>query len=213
VIDMARRPAKQNKTKAAKAAKVAKIASGETRAAWVPDQIEQWNVARLRPADRNPRKHPQKQLDKLAARYKVAGFTKPLLVRHDGRIIAGHGRWEAAKLAGLKTVPVIVAPKEWTDDQCRAELIADNALGDGSKWDEEELGAELALLTEAGIELEALGLDPLKDETAAAGETDTSPQLSGLSYSIVLRCRDEAHQSELLAKFESEGLTCEALIS
>jgi hypothetical protein len=26
-------------------------------------------------------------------------------------------------------VPVIVAPKEWTDDQCRAELLADNALG------------------------------------------------------------------------------------
>lgn len=201
---------KKNTTKAAKAAKAAE--PDTTAAAWVPDQIEQWDVERLRPADRNPRKHPQKQIEQLAARYKVVGFTKPMLVRHDGRIIAGHGRWEAAKIAGLKTVPVIVAPKEWTDDQCRAELLADNALGDGSKWDEEELGAELALLTGAGIDLKPLGFAPLK-EGAGDGEPDTSPQLQGLSYSVVIRCKDEAHQGELLARFEAEDLTCEALIS
>lgn len=200
---------KKNTTKAAKAAKAAKP---EGKAAWVPDQIEQWDVERLRPAERNPRKHPQKQIEQLAARYKIAGFTKPMFVRHDGRIIAGHGRWEAAKLAGLKTVPVIVAPKEWTDDQCRAELLADNALGDGSKWNEEELGAELALLSDAGIDLKALGFEPLKDGNAG-NDPDASPQLQGLSYSVVIRCKDEAHQGELLARFESEDLTCEALIS
>jgi ParB-like chromosome segregation protein Spo0J len=200
---------KRNTTKAAKAAKAATV---EVLAAWVPDQIEHWDVERLRPADRNPRKHPPKQIEQLAERYKAVGFTKPMLVRHDGRIIAGHGRWEAAKIAGLKTVPVIVAPKEWTDDQCRAELLADNALGDGSKWDEEELGAELALLTQAGFDLKPLGFAPLKDE--GGGESpDASAQLQGLSYAVVVRCKDEAHQGELLARFEEEGLTCEALIS
>lgn len=201
---------KKNTSKAAKAAKAAP--KNEVKAAWVPDVIEQWDVERLRPADRNPRKHPQKQIEQLAARYKIAGFTKPMFVRHDGRIIAGHGRWEAAKIAGLKTVPVIVAPTEWTDDQCRAELLADNQLGDGSKWDEEELGAELALLVAAGQDLKPLGFEPLKDNNPAS-DPDATPQLQGLSYSVVLRCRDEAHQGELLARFESEGLTCDALIS
>jgi hypothetical protein len=135
-----------------------------------------------------------------------------MLVRHDGRIIAGHGRWDAAKIAGLKQVPVIVAPKEWTDDQCRAELLADNALGDGSKWDEEELGAELALLNDAGFDLKAIGFEPLA-ETKPAGDPDATPQLQGLSYSVVIRCKDEAHQGELLGRFEGEGLTCDALIS
>lgn len=206
---MARR--KRNVTKASAAAKVAKP-KNETLAAWVPDKIEQWDVDRLRPADRNPRKHPKGQIEQLAARYKAVGFTKPMLVRHDGRIIAGHGRWEAAKLAGLKKVPVIVAPQEWTDDQCRAELLADNALGDGSKWDEEELGAELALLTDAGFDLKAIGFEPTA-ETAAADDPDASPQLQGLAYSVVIRCKDEAHQGELLERFEGEGLTCDALIS
>ena len=177
-------------------------------AVWVPNQIEQWATDRLQAAERNPRKHPQKQIEQLAARYAIAGFTKPMFVRHDGRIIAGHGRWEAAKLAGLSTVPVIVAPSEWTDEQCRAELLADNALGDGSKWDEDELGGELARLSDAGFDLEALGFAPL-----SVKPMDTTPQLDGLSYSIVLRCKDEAEQGELLARFEAEGMNCEALIS
>lgn len=200
----------KNASKATKAAQAAQP-KGRVQAAWVPDAIVQMSVARLKPADRNPRKHPQKQIEQLAERYKVVGFTKPMLVRHDGRIIAGHGRWEAAKLAGLKTVPVIVAPKEWTDDQCRAELLADNALGDGSKWDEEELGAELALLNDAGFDLKAIGFDALKKTEAES--PDASPQLQGLSYSVVVRCTDEAHQGQLLTRFEGEGLTCEALIS
>ena len=204
--------AKRNRTKAAKAAKAAKVSTTQGEIAkWMPDKIEHWDVERLRPADRNPRKHPKGQIEQLAARYKAVGFTKPMLVRHDGRIIAGHGRWEAAKIAGLKSVPVIVAPKEWTDDQCRAELLADNALGDGSKWDEEELGAELALLNDAGFNLKELGFEPLKAD--APEDPDASPKLEGLTYSVVLRCRDEAHQGELLARFEEEGLTCEALIS
>jgi hypothetical protein len=204
---MARRV--KNTAKANKAAKAA-APKGQI-AAWVPDKIEQWKVGDLRPAERNPRKHPQKQLEQLAARYKIVGFTKPMLIRHDGRIIAGHGRWEAAKLAGLKTVPVIVAPKDWSDQRCREELLADNALGDGSKWDEEELGAELKRLTAEGSDLKALGFAPLKD--AVTSDPDSTPQLQGLSYSIVVRCKDEAHQGELLARFEGEGLSCDALIS
>lgn len=205
--------AKKNTTKAANAVAAAEAAQPkpEAIAAWVPEQIQQWDVDRMRPAERNPRKHPQKQIEQLAARYKIVGFTKPMFVRHDGRIIAGHGRWEAAKLAGLKTVPVIVAPQEWTDEQCRAELLADNALGDGSKWDEEMLGAELAELSEAGMDLKALGFEPLKDGNKQPG--DTSPQLAGLSYSVVVRCRDEAHQGELLDRLDKEGLECQALIS
>jgi ParB-like chromosome segregation protein Spo0J len=192
-----------------KAAAIAGMLPKDAAAPWVASEIQQWDVDRLRPADRNPRKHPKKQIEQLAARYKAVGFTKPLFVRPDGRLIAGHGRLDAAKLAGLKTVPVIVAPDSWTDQQCREELLADNALGDGSKWDEEELAAELKELSAAGADLSELGFEPLKDLEAA----DNSPQLSGLKYQVLVKCRDEAHQGELLARLDKEGLDCDALIS
>lgn len=35
------------------------------------------------------------------------GFTNPILVSDDYEIIAGHGRFEAAKLLGLAGVPVV----------------------------------------------------------------------------------------------------------
>ena len=35
-------------------------------------------------------------------------FTNPLLISEDNELIAGHGRYEAAKLLGLAEVPVIV---------------------------------------------------------------------------------------------------------
>jgi len=35
------------------------------------------------------------------------GFVNPVLIGDDGQIIAGHGRVEAAKQLGLKTVPTL----------------------------------------------------------------------------------------------------------
>ena len=54
-------------------------------------------VEKLRPYERNPRKHPPKQIEKLAASIREFGFLIPVLIEADGRIIAGHARVEAAK--------------------------------------------------------------------------------------------------------------------
>ena len=54
-------------------------------------------VEELRPYERNPRKHPPKQIEKLAASIREFGFLIPVLIEADGRIIAGHARVEAAK--------------------------------------------------------------------------------------------------------------------
>ena len=41
-----------------------------------------------------------------------------------------------------------------------------------------------------------------------------APQLdSGMEYRVVVDCQDELQQTELLDRFESEGLKCRALIS
>jgi ParB-like chromosome segregation protein Spo0J len=196
-----------------------KIVSAAPR--WAPDKIEQWPVDRLLPAKRNARTHSAEQIEQLRLAMRKFGFPKPILVRHTRRIIAGHGRWEAAKLEGFKTVPVIIAPRAWTDAECRAYAIADNQLGLNSDWDAQLLTLELGELAELSVEPADLGFDDKQlvelGNLFASSETgqglDAAPQLGGLTYQVILVCRDEQHQRALLARFEKEGLTCRALIS
>src|SRR6202043_2784696 len=51
------------------------------------------------------------RLEELAASIRANGIIQPLIVRrHDGQfqLIAGERRWRAAKLAGLREVPVVI---------------------------------------------------------------------------------------------------------
>jgi hypothetical protein len=73
----------------------------------VADRIELWPIERLRPYERNPRTHSEAQLDQIAASMVEFGWTNPVLVDHQGGILAGHGRLLAAGKLGLAEVPVI----------------------------------------------------------------------------------------------------------
>ncbi len=66
--------------------------------------VEEQDLTSLRPYARNARTHSRKQIRQIAASIERFGFTNPVLVSDDGEIIAGHGRVEAAKLLGRKTV-------------------------------------------------------------------------------------------------------------
>jgi hypothetical protein len=46
----------------------------------------------LKPANRNARTHSAKQIGQIADSLRAFGWTNPILVNDDGRIIAGHGR-------------------------------------------------------------------------------------------------------------------------
>ena len=178
--------------------------------------IEIWALDRLKPYARNSRTHSKDQIARIAKSIEEFGFTNPILVAEDGTIIAGHGRSMAAALLKMTTVPVIVA-SGWTATQRKAYVIADNKIALDAGWDEELLKLELGELAETDFDLDLTGfnedaLDKLFGRIAQ-DVVDTSPQLSGLSYSVVVRCTSEEHQTEMLERFEGEGLKCEALIS
>jgi ParB/RepB/Spo0J family partition protein len=59
------------------------------------------------PDPRNPRHHSPDQIRRIAESFRAFGINAPILVDHRGKIVVGHGRWEAAKLAGYTQVPVI----------------------------------------------------------------------------------------------------------
>ena len=99
-------------------------------------------ISQLKPFKRNARTHTKRQIRQIAESIRVFGFVNPILVDRDNRIIAGHGRVEAAKLLGMDEVPTIRL-EDLSEEQIQAYVIADNRLGELAGWDREILAIEL----------------------------------------------------------------------
>jgi DNA modification methylase len=124
---------------------------------------------------RNPRRHSPRQIRQIAQSIKAFGFAVPILVDCHNRIVAGHGRFQAAQLLGLIEVPVIRL-EHLTDAQAKAFRIADNRLTEMSGWDDRLLAETLKELSEINLDfsIEATGF--------AMGEIDL--RIEGLSATI-----------------------------
>jgi len=134
-------------------------------------QIERWPLDRVTPSGANPRTHSAEQVAQIAASIREFGFVNPILVGTDGTIIAGEGRFRAARIQGLRDVPVIVL-EHLSDVQRRALAIADNQLALNAGWDEQMLREQLAALKDEEFDLNLLGFDDLElSRQLAAQET------------------------------------------
>ena len=127
-------------------------------------------ISELKPYKRNARRHSDKQLQQIANSIETFGFTNPILIDADGRILAGHGRVEAAKRLGHQTVACI-AISDLTDDEKRAYVIADNRIAELAGWDAELLSVELQHLTEIDLsfDVEVTGFDTAEIEVLIDG--------------------------------------------
>ena len=99
-------------------------------------------ISSLTPYTSNARTHSAKQIRQLARSIKQFGFLNPVLIDKEGTILAGHGRVEAAKLAGLTEVPVVQI-SHLTPAQKKAYILADNRLAELAGWDKALLRVEL----------------------------------------------------------------------
>jgi DNA modification methylase len=131
-----------------------------------------------KPNARNARTHSKKQIHQIADSIAAFGFVVPILIDEDGSIIAGHGRYEAAKLLGLKQVPVIVV-QGLSEAKRRALALADNVIAQNAGWDREMLAVELPelseLLIEEGLDISITGFGaPEIDQLTADFEEDPS---------------------------------------
>lgn len=124
-------------------------------------------IDQIKPNPRNPRTHSGKQIRQIANSIVEFGFITPLVVTDDGTIVAGFGRYEAAKLLGLSKVPVIVLTGLSPAKQ-RAYAIADNKIAENAGWDRELLAVEIpeltGLLANEGLDVSILGFEPVEIE-------------------------------------------------
>jgi ParB-like chromosome segregation protein Spo0J len=58
-------------------------------------------IGDLIPDPDNPRKHGRAQISAIARSIEAFGFNAPILVDKNNKIVAGHGRYEAAILFGI----------------------------------------------------------------------------------------------------------------
>jgi ParB-like chromosome segregation protein Spo0J len=73
------------------------VSNAATNAGLIEIQIEYRAVTELILDSRNPRQHPQRQVNQLADSIREFGFVMPVVVDERGQVIIGHGRVLAAR--------------------------------------------------------------------------------------------------------------------
>lgn len=181
-------------------------------------QIKYVPIGELVLNPRNARQHSDEQIAVIRKSIKQFGFTNPVLINGDNMLIAGEGRYLAAKAEGLKTIPAISLAHLSIDEQ-RAYAIADNRIPLSSSWNLELLKDELEKLDSVDFDLSTLGfddteLDDLLEEAEAllpqaieprATGTETAESYSGDTQAQRLpRAQDEASEQEEEAPTEDQ---------
>ena len=130
---------------------------GETAAVFVA-------VQKLKGWRRNPRSYKQEHIHEIAESIQRFGFGSPIVARSpaDPTVMVGHVRLQAAQLLALDVVPV-----RWMAHLSVAEAaalaVADNRLGENSRWDDPLLEEVMREIRGAGgVDLKLLGFAPAK---------------------------------------------------
>lgn len=136
--------------------------------------INYQKLSELKPYSRSLRRHPEKQLVKLAASIREFGFNNPILIDDDETIIAGHARLEAARRAGLTEVPTIRVA-HLSKAEVKAFRLAEQRLGELASWDRDALVLEIEeIIAVDEVEIELLGWETAELDIVLDTPRDTN---------------------------------------
>ena len=110
--------------------------------------IEYVDIQTIKSYSKNAKIHSKSQIEKIAKSIEKFGWKQNLVIDKDGVLVVGHGRYEAAKLLGLKEVPCVRAD-DLTDDEIRAYRLIDNRISEG----EYDLSLEFEELSNIELDL------------------------------------------------------------
>lgn len=95
----------------------------------------------LKPYSNNVKVHRKTQIEGIKSSMSAFGFYAPILIDKENNIIAGHGRYEAAKELNMDMVPCI-RMDSLDPEQVKALRLIDNRIAE-SEWDIDALKLEL----------------------------------------------------------------------
>ena len=191
------------------------------------------SIKDLKPAKYNPRMISDAELAGLKKSMNIYGDLSGIVWNaRSGNLVSGHQRMRGLQEEhgdGLRLEtdpPRIVAPNgsefgirivDWDLPTERAANIAANSKDIQGHFDDEKLSQMLAQMEADGADVSLTMLS--SDTIAALLAEGTDPDLSGesqlgeMEYRIIITCKSESEQLNMLERFEKEGIECRALIS
>ena len=121
-----------------------------------PDTIKMMSIEDIQPYYNNPRRHDN--ISEVKESIRRVGFRGSIWVDSNNIIIAGHGRYMAAKELGMKEVPVSVMA-DLTDAEVKYLRIKDNRASEQSDWDYQAYQAELDELRDMDYDVSDIDYD------------------------------------------------------
>ena len=185
-------------------------------------QVENWEIDKLIPYARNPRKNDD-VVDKMVSAIKEFGFRIPIVAKSDGSVVDGHLRLKAAKRLGMTEVPVALAD-ELTDEQVKAFRILANKSANWAEWDNDLLKLEIDELKLANFNLDLTGFDNIElknlfdekgDDTNNTDDGDIPPDdfKYEQKFGVIIECKSESEQKEIYERLTNEGFTCKVVVN
>lgn len=182
-------------------------------------RIRRVAINTLVPDDRNARLHDERNLAAIEASLSQFGQVEPLVVQKSTRrVIGGNGRLSAMLALGITHVDIVEL--DLTDEKARALAIVLNRTGELAAWDVDELQKQLEELADTDLADLDLGFTPEQLDALVDGDIETAhgfvPEKLKVEkkteeplkaqFLLVVTCKNEKHQAELITKFEAMGL-------
>ena len=168
----------------------------------------------LVPHEFNYRLHPEHQRAAVDAVYREIGFARSLLAYElpDGKLKleGGHLRRDMDP-----DMEVEVEILDVTDAEARALLLSIDPLADLAEQQDQVHQRLVDLTPTDSQDLQLLWQEAQQSMDAALAEKPPRAPAPAFEeqYPLLITCRDEAHQVELLQRFQAESLLCKALLS
>lgn len=135
--------------------------------------IRHLSVGEIKPNPRDPRAYKKRDLRRFAKNLDVFGPIVPQVLNSDGVTLSGNVWIEAAKLAGLETLPTVTAD-HLTADEAEFYMVSSVRLIELGEWNKPLLGEILRDLSLKGLDLslDMIGFDVAEIDMLIEGQDD-----------------------------------------
>lgn len=160
-------------------------------------EVELVQLSDVKLDPKNARTHSERNLDSIKESLRQFGQRKPIVITHDGMVVAGNGTVVAAKDLGWVQLSATRIPQDWSKEQITAYAIADNRTAELASWDSEILVPTLQELDKAGMlewtgftDYELENWDTLGPEGDGTGEPDAKDRENSDDQGSLLNIAD-----------------------
>lgn len=143
-------------------------------------KVETIEIDKLKPYEKNAKRHTKKQIEQIKKSIKDFGFNDPIAIDENNMIIEGHGRYEALKQLDYKEVDCIRL-NNLTEQQKKAYILAHNKLNMQTGFDDEILLNELDSITDFKMDDFGFDLDKVFDNLFKENERHRTNDTYNLS--------------------------------